>query len=652
MPLLCLKGGRVYDPAHDVDGEVRDVWIEDGRIVPAPRDPSRRPDRVLDVTGCVVMPAGVDLHSHIVGPGVNAARRLTAPLHAGPTGWSLPAAAVPPKTAGPQQQAASGRPVGGEPTDRLVFEWLSEPAAELVRRVLAAGARPSPSTTRGSAGRPPLCSGSLGHVPSSFLTGYLYTALGYGTVFDAAIPPLFARSAVQELRDTPLVDKGFFALVGNHWLVLEVLRRDRQRLTELLAWLLHVTAAYAPKVVNPGGVEHWKRTKQPLTDLDQPVDGWDVTPREIVTRLAEAAEQLGLPHPLHVHSNNLGRPGNWRTTLQTFQALSGLRAHLAHVQFHSYGGSPDDPSSLRSQVPELVDYFNAHPNLTADVGAVLFGPTVTLTSDAPVSEMLAGLTGRNWWNVDTEREAGCGVVPLKYSDHSLVNALQWAIGLEWLLLAEDLWRVALTTDHPNAASFLAYPKLIAYLMDGERRRETLSRLPADVRRRCVLHELTREYSLFEVAIVTRAAPARILGLPHKGHLGPGADADVTVYQPCDDVERMFQLPRLVIRAGQVVVDDGELKTSFDGELLRVAPRFDPEAERLAGSLLGSYSTVRPANYGVRPEELGPTRVVASRNCSAFVENAQASCEDRRTGGPRRSRSNNNRGTSGEQRRCE
>ena len=49
---------------------------------------------------------------------------------------------------------------------------------------------------------------------------------------------------------------------------------------------------------------------------------------------------LGLPHPVHVHCNNLGVPGNWRTTLDTLDTLEGRRAHLAHLQFHAYGGKP------------------------------------------------------------------------------------------------------------------------------------------------------------------------------------------------------------------------------------------------------------------------------------------------------------------------
>ncbi len=75
MTRLLIRGGHVVDPANGVDG-VADVWIVDGRVAPAPDDPGARADRTIDARGFVVMPAGVDIHCHIAGTKVNAARAL------------------------------------------------------------------------------------------------------------------------------------------------------------------------------------------------------------------------------------------------------------------------------------------------------------------------------------------------------------------------------------------------------------------------------------------------------------------------------------------------------------------------------------------------------------------------------------------------
>jgi formylmethanofuran dehydrogenase subunit A len=534
--LLLISGGRIHDPANGVDGVVGDLWIQAGRIVPPPQSPDVRPTRRIDATGMVVMPGGVDMHCHIAGPKVNAARRMSP------------------------ESNRNAEPVYR--TDR----------------------------TR---------SGTMGSVPSTFATGYKYAGMGYTTAFDAAVPPLVARHVHEELHDTPCIDKGFFTLLGNNHYALQLIRDgESEQLRDFIAWTLNAVRAYSVKIVNAGGVEMWKLGQGDAHGLDDPVTSFGVTPRSIISRIATASNELGLPHPVHIHCNHLGMPGNDATTLATMQALDGRRGHLTHIQFHSYSGDPNDQSTFGSAVPKLVEYFNSHPNLTIDVGQVMFGETASMTGDGPLGYFLSRVYGRKWFSGDTELEAGCGIVPITYREKSRVHALQWAIGLEWYLLAADPWRIAMSTDHPNGGSFLAYPQIIALLMDRTRRTEMLQRVHPAVRQTTALGDLTREYSLNEIAIITRAAPARILGLPNKGRLNPGADADVTIYAPQADIERMFELPRYVIHAGRVVIDDGELRTPNEGKLLHVSPAFDPGAVGPIREWINEHSSLQFANYPV------------------------------------------------------
>ena len=133
----------------------------------------------------------------------------------------------------------------------------------------------------------------------------------------------------------------------------------------------------------------------------------------------------------------------------------------------------------------------------------------------------------------------------------------------------------MSTDHPNGGSFLAYPQIIRLLMDRQYRRDVLKTVHEAVAKGSLLADLDREYTLGEIAIITRAGPARILGLKQKGHLGPGADADVTIYTPDENKETMFELPRFVIKGGRVLVEQGELREDNFGKSLYVTPSFDP-----------------------------------------------------------------------------
>ena len=153
--------------------------------------------RRIDARGMVVMPGGVDIHAHIAGPKVNAARKLS-----------------------PDDRR-------DDPIDRT----------EVLR------------------------SGTGGLVPSTFATGYRYSLLGYTTVVEAAAPPLAARHVLSELRDTPIIDKAFLILMGNNQVLFELIResggaveKGGDRIRDAVAWWLQATGAYGVKLVNPGGV--------------------------------------------------------------------------------------------------------------------------------------------------------------------------------------------------------------------------------------------------------------------------------------------------------------------------------------------------------------------------------------------------------------
>jgi formylmethanofuran dehydrogenase subunit A len=494
------------------------------------------------------MPGGVDMHCHIAGPKVNSARKMC-----------------------PEQKRRD----------------------EPVRRT---------SKTH---------SGTMGHVPSTFATGYKYAGMGYTTAFDAAIPPLSARHAHEELEDTPCIDKGFYVLMGNnHYLMRCIQQGEPEKLKAFIAWLLGAAKGYAAKLVNPGGVEIWKtHPSGNAEDIDSVVDHFGVTPRQIIAAVARAVDELKLPHPVHIHANNLGLPGNWTTTLETMKAVEGHRGHMTHIQFHSYGGGGDDQESFTSQVAPLADYVNTHPNLTVDVGQVLFGETTSMTGDGPLGYYLSKIYKTKWFNSDTEMEAGCGIAPIEYKNTSMIHAWQWAIGLEWYLAVADPWRVVMSTDHPNGGSFLAYPHIIRLLMDRTYRRDALKAVPERVRQRSVLRELDREYSLGEIAIITRAGPARILGLKHKGHLGPGADADITIYTPDANYETMFALPRHVIKAGRLIVEQGDIREDTYGKSLYVAPEYDRGVEPDIEEWFEDSYSIKWRNYPVDDSYLHNPEVV-------------------------------------------
>ena len=530
--MLRIVNGRVYDPINGIDGAVRDICVQDGKIVADVPAEAKR----IDAQGMVIMPGGVDIHCHIAGPKVNLARKV-------------------------------------QPDDHRH------------------DVHPRTAHTR---------SGTGGSVPSTFATGYRYATLGYTTAMEAAVPPMGARHTIEELHDTPVIDKGFYTLMGNNLLLYQLLDEGRMdQFRDVVAWLLNASKAYTVKLVNPGSDLLWKgRRNANITDMDETIDGFDLTPRTVIKALIDAAVDLGLPHPAHIHCNNLGHSGNVETTLDTMRTAEGQRAHITHIQFHSYGGKPGrNPVSAATRIS---DYVNDNPNISADVGQVMFGRSTIMTADAPLAYLLRHYSrDQRWVNADTECESGCGIIPFTYQEHVYTHALQWGIGLELFLLAKDPWRMVLSTDHPNGGSFMSYPRLIRLLMDRDFRNEQIGQVNKKaIRKTVLLDDLDREYSLQEIAIVTRAGPARLLGLANKGHLGVGADADITIYDEQDDKELMFSAPRYVIKDGVAIIEDHEFRTDHYGRLLHVAPDYDPEIENTIRPFFDSYYSVQFDNYAV------------------------------------------------------
>jgi len=541
---LRIKGGKVYDPANGIDGEVRDVLVRDGRIVDKVSDKAR----TFNIPGMVVMPGGIDIHCHIAGPKVNLSRKL-------------------------------------QPEDHRL------------------DVHPGTDVTRSGVG---------GVTPSTFATGYRYAMLGYTTAFDAAVPPLAARHVIEEFHDTPVIDKGFYVLLGNNMFLYDLLKQGRkQDFKDAIAWWVTAARAASVKLVNAGSDEFWKgRRNENVTDVNEKIDPFDLTPLHASPAFIEALDALNMPHPTHIHSNNLGHSGNVQTTLDTMKAAEGHRAHIAHIQFHSYAGELGKRVQTGSEA--IIDYINTHENITTDIGMVMFGKATAMTADAPLTWMLR-FKDTKWINADTECESGCGVMPFEYQDTNYTHTMQWAIGLELFLLSQDPWRVMFSTDHPNGASFRTYPRLIRLLMDRGFRAEMMKQVNQKAISNCLLPQLDREYSLYEIAIITRAAPARALGLANKGHLGVGADADITIYTDDENRERMFNAPRYVIKAGKPIIEDHEFVDDHIGRFLHTEPEYDSAIEDQIRPFFDDYYSIQFNNYRVDASYLHDHEVIPLRN---------------------------------------
>ena len=550
MTELLIRNACVFDPLNGIRGDVMDIAIRDGRIVESVKNDAD----VIDASGFLTLPGGIDSHSHVCGTKVNFGRYMS-------------------------------------PEDMR--------AGRTARR-----------------GKMHVTSGY--YVPTTYGNSYRYSTMGYTTVLEGAMAPLEARHTHEEFNATPLQDMLANTLFDGNWSIMEAVHaQDVKRAAAIVAWTLSSVRGFAIKLTNPGGTEAWGWGGD-LTGIRDPVPNFNVTPAEIITTMIEANELLHLPHSVHLHCNNLGKPGNYATTLETFGLVPDLNKnrqtlYATHVQFHAYGGSTW--RDICSKADEITKSVNAKPQIVMDMGQIMFGRTMTMTADGPMEFNLYCLHHNKWSNHDVELETGSGIIPVLYSKKSLVNCVMWAIGLELALLTKNPYQCLLATDNPNGAPFVKYPEIIGLLMSKRYRDEECATLHDGIDQRTSISSIDREMDWNEIAIITRAGQARALGIAAqgKGHLAPGAEADLAIYPiRCDDVDPAteyrkvvegFQKTRFTIKRGRVVARDGDVIVDGANTTFWVNPTI-PDEHNVANDpefvkKFEEYYTVRMSNYPVQ-----------------------------------------------------
>ncbi len=505
-----IINGKVFDPTQNLNGNKTDIYVDNGIIVKPNPSEFYKFKTVYDATDLIVMAGAIDIHSHIAGGNVNNARLLSPEVHS---------------------------------------NFLKQ---NLNRKKNLPGFN-SRWTRDG--------------------TGYRYAEMGFTTVVEPAVLPINSFLTHLELEKIPMIDKAGLAILGNDSFLLESMHKKKGQnfLNDYVAYTLNSTKCLGLKVINAGGAEFFKKGGETF-DLDDVVPSYGVTSRQILTALNKANEDLKIKHPLHVHCNNLGVPGNIKTILETIKTAEGRRMHLAHVQFYGYDN--EGKRGFSSGSVQLADAVNKNKNITVDVGQVMFKPTVTISSDILRQFEARNNANPKKWIINEVEDGGGGIVPYEYKSKNFVNSLQWLIGLEIFLMIKDPSKVFFTTDHPNGAPFTSYPELFRLLMDYEFRLEKISKINQESLKFSFLKDIKRTYSMYDIAIMTRSSPAKILGLKDRGSLRNGCIADISVYDPKKKIDQMFQSAKYVFKNGNEIVRNGKILKYHKSSTIAVDIRYE------------------------------------------------------------------------------
>ena len=160
-------------------------------------------------------------------------------------------------------------------------------------------------------------------------------------------------------------------------------------------------------------------------------------------------------------------------------------------------------------------------------------------------------------------------------------------------------------------------------MSKPKRDAEMATLHEQVPKRTTLAGIERELDWTDIAIMTRAAPARVLGLEDKGHLGPGADADISIYNLRPEeldasldhalVKKALATAKYTIKGGVVVSKEGQILATPPGRTFWVdaaVPQAD--TDRLMIDLeekFAKYYSIQISNYAVQDAYLPHAKVI-------------------------------------------
>ena len=160
-----IVNGKVYDPTQRINGQKRDVYIEDGRIVNPNKSDHFKFNISYDVEGMIVMAGAIDIHSHIAGGNVNNARLLSPEVHSSFVKKNLN-----------RKKNLPG----------FNSRWTAEG------------------------------------------TGYRYAEMGFTTVVEPAVLPVNSFLTHLELEKIPMIDKAGLAILGNDSFLLESMQKIKR----------------------------------------------------------------------------------------------------------------------------------------------------------------------------------------------------------------------------------------------------------------------------------------------------------------------------------------------------------------------------------------------------------------------------------------
>lgn len=505
MEKLLVKNGRVYDPLNKIEGEVKDILIENGKIVE--KFTNESDIKEIDAKEKTVIPAALDIHTHVASQPLNFVRLLGSKSHLFQKYW----------------------------------KGLT-----------------------------------LKHIAQSYIKN------GFTFILEANVFPSLAKTTLFDFQRLPVLDKAMLLNVSNLWqLELEFQKGKTEDMAAYLQDLLRNTKAFGLKAYNPFENEANWNFFVLRDDLTSKGRLYNFSALDVYENLTKCANYLQLPHSLHAHiegyeteqaKKNLSLILDKINTLEMDKHEILKRSqifHLAHASQYNIDGNNT----------ELITKINNSEKFDLDLGIITFNPiNPFLSSDKGLMKQISEQETTHKiirYAAELEGDAYCTLRSFKKSNP--IHCRIWGNALDLALNIQDKWKIQLSVNYPNYGDINDIPIVASWLMSTEARKKFTEDMTPEFSSKQFLSQNDRVLSFNDFVIISRASPAKSLGLSEiKGNLGIGADGDVNILNidlgdlnSSKDYEKVVQTlsnMEYVIKEGRVIKSGDIIDLSPQGKI--------------------------------------------------------------------------------------
>ncbi|MFX0081197.1 MAG: amidohydrolase family protein [Candidatus Hodarchaeota archaeon] len=429
-----------------------------------------------------------------------------------------------------------------------------------------------------------------------------YISMGYTFILEANVFPSLAKQTIFNFQQLPVLDKAMLLNISNFWpLELEFQRGKIKDMAIFLSDLLSKTYGFGFKVYNPFECETWD-FKELREDLSKQGRLYNYSVLDVYENVVRCVESMGLPHSVHAHidgyENEIGKKNlfiilerikslNLKANQQTNSDIKRNQIfHIAHANSYAYDGSNED----------LINFLNNNPNFSIGLGFVAFNEINPLiTSDRRLINSMLTMDAfeKQYKLISSAVEfEGDSFVSMRTLDKkNYHDCILWGNALDLALKVKDKSQICFSLNYPNYANISNIPEIASWLISKKARDNFMKGMNEDFLKDNSLNDENTSLSFSDFITLTRAGPARSLGLGSiKGNLSVETDADINILdinileidisKQYEDFKRGLSDIEYVIKSGEIIKKQENFNFNTQGSIFWSKGKADFEAKNL------------------------------------------------------------------------